>query len=247
MIQESRSLDFSAERSELFTPYKLSESKGQTPHLQPPFTPYKLSPSQLTPQGRYPRQSIVQNELQSWPAIAWIMSAEDTQVPTQTTPETTTGNNPEIGGQPENITHQIENVISNAVDVSTRLQAAVASECWRHSMQRLPYHCPRISSLRWKLKWDIRSSLQSCSLIGCFSQYDKQLPGWLAELGLDDNIPKWLMLTFYAPYEFLHRLTVSALTSLLCAFRHFLPLLPSIVSSILWENGQWDPNPYQQD
>lgn len=35
------------------------------------------------------------------------------------------------------------------------------------------------------------------------AEYERQLPHWLAALGLDDNIPRWTMLALYVPYDFL--------------------------------------------
>ncbi|KAH6910822.1 hypothetical protein BKA70DRAFT_1424491 [Coprinopsis sp. MPI-PUGE-AT-0042] len=39
------------------------------------------------------------------------------------------------------------------------------------------------------------------------AEYEAQLPGWLAEMGLDNNVPRWMMLALYVPFDFLNRLT----------------------------------------
>jgi len=221
-----------------------------------------------------------------------------TQVPSQITPETvpSTGDYPETGGQPENITHQIETVISNAVDVSRRLQDAVVTVkskgFFSSGVQTDVEAChtayidlmalakststeARVNALlnfsnlvkvgKWDDKQmeqtfdylrtklpesktfetsngktfeiissDLKKVAQTISqeakqklekankkalvaeialssaedqLSASKAQYDEQLPGWLAEFGLDDNVPKWLMLALYVPYDFVHRLT----------------------------------------
>jgi len=214
------------------------------------------------------------------------------------TPAPPIGNNPETGGQPENLTTQIEKVITNAVDVSKKLQDTVVTSASktnlfsRHvakdvracldtyvdlmALAKSTATDARVKALKsfssytkkirertdnqmvqtfdYLLKdlkpgsdkfetkdgktfdsvaSDLKKVAQTIGDEGkeklekantkalaagaaldaaeeqyaaSKAEYEAQLPGWLAELGLDDNVPKWLMLALYVPFDFLRRL-----------------------------------------